>query len=548
MPAISWTITRGGGDTRTLADWQIKSARRALVNLGRDTLMLGFGGSDLLGNSPFDYGETLRLDRLVDGVATTVFRGRVSSRTRGAYGSAEGLSIEVSGPWWYLENLIFMQSLPYVTDTEQNPAPIAPATDVVSSQFPTVKKTSSTIVVSQDETGMTVDSKTQLLNAVNYAIAKGAPIALGVIDDGIAIPRDAIQDATCAEVILKSLRWTPDQSIFFDYSVNPPTLNVRTRANRAAFQINIADATTSEVEINPRDDLAVAGVTLNYLRRNSRQNFEFQTLDKDSAGPSPEGIGALVLTLELYGSYLVANPDPRAAGTYVVIAAEPVPAGLAAALYAAYSVVHYEGRIVTAEDECSGAAWISRKLSIANGVPDWSTAGMIIQRATEDLFSGRTELSVGPPRQLGAQDLLGLVRKGKTQPPTLGDSFGPTTPKTPDINPGTSDRRVNAPNGTITLNVFRGVNVGGPGFYGAWVGDVANVYITEGGIAHQLKARDLQVRIVTEYFGAKFVRVDKYISDPAANMEAMCRNDELIPQGAKPSYIVLTYTNPVTVT
>jgi hypothetical protein len=83
----------------------------ALVNQGRDVLTLGFAGTDLLGNSPFAPAEILRLDRVVDAVATTVFRGRLISETRGAYGATEGLTVQLAGPWWYLENLIVYMQL-----------------------------------------------------------------------------------------------------------------------------------------------------------------------------------------------------------------------------------------------------------------------------------------------------------------------------------------------------------------------------------------------------------------------------------------------------
>jgi hypothetical protein len=438
MPTIDWKLERiATGELKTLEGWQVRGAVRTLVNGGRDSLSLNFSGNDLLGNSPFVAGEILRLDRVVEGVTTTVFRGRVVGLIRGAYGSSEGFAVQVAGPWWYLENLVFMRTAEFVADPAANPSPAVGSTQLIGSDFVTVEKTTSVIFLKEDEFGSTIDSKEQLVAAIDYAIAKGAPIALGTIDDGIDVPRDSASDITCAELILRSLRWTPDQVVFFDYSVDPPTINVRTSANRTALAIDIEDEEIAEVEVNPRNDLAVAGVTINYLRRHQRTGMEFLTLDKDTAGPDPEGIGALVLTLELYGSYLV--------GTFLV-AAESLPVGLAASLFDAYSAIPYEGRILLVQEECSAIPWTSRKLAIANGVPEWESATILVQQSSEDIFRGRTELTIGPPRQLGAQDLLGLVRKGRTKAPTIAEGYGPTTPHQSDNFP--------APNTTDPKAIF----------------------------------------------------------------------------------------------
>lgn len=521
--AVVWKLARvGTGEEKTLTDWQIRSATRSLVNQGLDTLALGFAGNDLLGNSPFAPGETLRLDRVDGGVPTTVFRGQARKPRRGAYGATEAFSLQVDGPWRYLEKAIYTQLqrfvvYPLVVD---NPVPIPPSLQLGIDNFEVEDLTTSQIALAQDEGGSTVDSRAQILLALNFAIAKGVPIALGTIDDGIAIPRDAIQDVTCAEIILKSLRWTPDQSIYFDYSVDPPTINIRTGANRTALEIDIADEIISEVEINPADELAIAGVTINYLRRHQRTGIEFVTLDKDQAGPDPEGIGALIMTLELYGSYSISTSNPNDPGAVFIVAAEPVPEGLAASLYGAYSSVPYEGRVVTrplsGQGECEALPWTSRTLSILNGVPEWATAAMLVQQSREDIFAGRTELTVGPPRQLGAQDLVGLVRKGRTKPPILSSGFGPVIPAPP--NPafppaGSTDPRVefnptNTPD--LILYAWRGQGIGGG--YGVYAYDFVVVYQSIGGIGHGLSGSAIDIGSVVDFFGAKIGRgQDKYI-------------------------------------
>ncbi|MCA1659953.1 MAG: hypothetical protein LC642_05365 [Verrucomicrobiaceae bacterium] len=549
--SIVWKLARvATGEEKTLEEWQIRSAQLSLINQGADTLSLSFGGTDLLGNSPFNSAEILRLDRVVDDVATTVFRGRARPARRGAYGSTEGLSLLVEGPWWYLANTVYMQTDYFVTSPDANPAPTAPATTLAITDFERAAKSTSAILLREDQLGSIVDSREQIIDAIEYVIAKGAPIALGTIDDGIAMPRDSIQDTSCAEIISKSIRWTPDQAVFFDYSVDPPTINVRKKENRVAVEIDIADETVAEVEINPRDDLAVAGVTINYLRRHQRTDFEFVTLDKDQAGADPEGIGALVLTLELFGSYI---NQQLIAGvpTNVVIAAEDVPAGLAASLFAAYSDIPYEGRILLAQDECAALAWISKKLSILSGVPAWSAASMLVQQSVEDIFVGRTELTVGPPRQLGAQDLLGLIRKGRTKPPSIGDVLGGDggTPRSPDVPQDAGDPRLQFPPSEqpdLVIHAWRWINSGGPGWYGYVGYDHVIVTATPGGPGHGFSADALSIGSVADHFGVRIGRgQDKYqgLTDPIP----IHRDGEFpLNPNAYPSYRVLSYTAPIT--
>lgn len=441
MAAVTWKITRvATGETKTLEEWGIKGARRSLSNLGADTLTLLFGVADLRGNSPFEFREILRLDRIVAATSevTTVFRGRAMSPRRAAFGSSEGFSITVVGPWWYFDNLIYTQTTSFVERADANPTPANPR-GLQISDFVTKTFQSARILLNTDQAGTRVDTRSMILDALNFAIRKGVPIAIGTIDPGLSVPREELTDATIAEILLKSLRWTPDHSTFFDYSVDPPAFHIRRKADRALLEINIADEEVEEVELNPRDDVSLSGVTMNYLRRHQRNGFEFVTQDTDKAGPNPSGIGALIMTIELYGSYLVqtaAGPPP----TYALVAAEAIPIGIATTLYLAYASAAFEGRIKLVEQEVDAIAWTSRTLRVLNGVPSWSDAVMMIQGSDEDLFSGRTELTIGPPRSLGPTDLVGLVRKGRTPAPPLQnildrDGGSPNSPPFPGGNP-----------------------------------------------------------------------------------------------------------------
>jgi len=426
---IAWKLTRvATGETRTLEDWGIKSATRSLINQGRDTLTLGFPGNDLLGNSPFDYGETLILDRVVgeDDVytATTVFRGRIIAELRAADGANEGLTVTVAGPWWYLENLVYTQPANFATN-------ISAATAALASGWPLAAQNTSRILFAEDQFRSRVDSRFMVVEALDFAIAKGAPLQYGIIDPGISIPREELSDVTCASIILRSLKWTPGQSLWFDYTTNPPTLVIQERANREVREIDVEDEEIEQVELNPRRDLIVPGVRINYVRRHQRYlmgaeptyvltPIEVMTLDPEEAGPDPTGMGALIFTTELFGSTVyqsMVGPPPA----FTIVAQEDAPEGIAAALYAAYSALQFEGRIALARQECDDSAWIGLALRMLNGNPAWTERLMDVRQSDDDLFHGRTELTIGPNNQLGPGDLLDLLRKGKTLPPMRGD-------------------------------------------------------------------------------------------------------------------------------
>jgi hypothetical protein len=330
-----------------------------------------------------------------------------------------------------------------------------------------------------------------IIEALEYAIAKGAPLAIGTIDDGIQMPREVLQDLTCAEIILKALRWTPDQMSWWDYSVNPPTLNIRTRAHRALLSLDVNDKAIQRVDLNPRYDLVAAGVTLNYLRKHQRPNFEFTTLDADQAGPDPLGFGAIVTTIELEGSYVTQGPTVGGSTPPPDITPqEAAPVGLALSLYNAYKDLGFEGPVSFFAGNVS-PLYLSKTLRILNGAPAWTAATIDIQQAAIDLFAANdadgeyyaVELTVGPPRHLGPTDLVGLARKQRTNKGPLigGPSNNPDAggaPALPKWNYGNPTIPTANQHPDIILNYYYGQDAGFPDSYGGLDGDNCKIHQT----------------------------------------------------------------------
>jgi hypothetical protein len=93
--------------------------------------------------------------------------------------------------------------------------------------------------------------------------------------------------------------------------------------------------------------------------------------------------------------------------------AEPVPAGLAQALYDAAGVLQYDGVLELTEEECSGVGSPGLLLNLAGGRAEWATMAAQIQRVEEKIDLGLTRLMVGPAKHLGHAELTTWLRANR---------------------------------------------------------------------------------------------------------------------------------------
>lgn len=427
---MSWTLARtNAADERTLLEWAIKSATLDADNIGGETLELGFGLLDLLASLPFDDDETLLVSR--DGAA--FFRGRSMGERRGAFGSAEGATLKLEGPWWYLDNLIFQRQTGFVLDPTSNPTPGNPD-GLQIGDFETVPYFSSIVTLGLDAHGARLDTAAQITEILEFAIDHDAPIAIGTIEPALSGPRDEVQDLSCGALILRLLKFSPGHTILWDHSVNPPAISIVARASRDPIDIDIEDRALRQIQLNPRRDLKITGVTINYLRIHTRVGFQFFSLQKEVAGPDPEGIGAIVLTLGVNGSYVIEGDT--------VYPQEAAPIGIADAIYEEFSIVPFEGSVVLVDQVIP--PWLGRRLNIAGGLPAWAAARIPIQAIRLDLFPltdsdgewFRTELRIAPATQFkpGLRSVgLNTISPGFTGPPA--DPNIPVIPPIPHVFP-----------------------------------------------------------------------------------------------------------------
>lgn len=108
---------------------------------------------------------------------------------------------------------------------------------------------------------------------------------------------------------------------------------------------------------------------------------------------------------------------------------ESVPVGLAAAMYAAMSVVHYEGQAQIEGQECDFSLRPALLLNITGGRLEWATMAAALQTVAHDIDSGSTTLQFGPPSQLSPQAFAEMLRGNRNAKATyrLAERTGTAT-------------------------------------------------------------------------------------------------------------------------
>lgn len=98
--------------------------------------------------------------------------------------------------------------------------------------------------------------------------------------------------------------------------------------------------------------------------------------------------------------------------------AEEVPSGLAATLYAVLNPLQWEGTIPMVEDEPTDLPSPGVAINISGGSDAWETMATPVQLRTTTLSTGTTQITVGPPSQLGVQDLVEIYRNNRNRKPS----------------------------------------------------------------------------------------------------------------------------------
>ena len=276
---MTWYLSYQG-TKKSFSEWNIFHATRRILNQGTDTFSFQSERNTL----PFNCDEIVEIFK----DNTRWFYGRITQIPCEYTSDQTYKTYLVSGPNWYLEHLVYQQPWQYFKDGDQTQ---------------TIPINRSLCVLGQDENGNTIDAQQCLTNIIQYAIQHGAPITCGNIQGfNFLFPCETIKDCSCAEVIKKLFRWTPDAVIWFDYATAKPTLHISRGEFLKSNTLSIHEL--SKFTLNPRKDLKVSSVVIKYEHTHSNENTSWKTttIDAYPQNATGEELNALVLTIELEGT------------------------------------------------------------------------------------------------------------------------------------------------------------------------------------------------------------------------------------------------------
>ena len=118
------------------------------------------------------------------------------------------------------------------------------------------------------------------------------------------------------------------------------------------------------------------------------------------------------------------NADANSGKTYrkvaLAVSGESAPTNFAAALYAAWSQLQYQGSLTLHQSEALAATYFGRKVNVTGARSEWTTMAAIVQSLDEHLDTGRTVVTFGPARHISPDDLITLLRAVRARPVAYG--------------------------------------------------------------------------------------------------------------------------------
>lgn len=91
------------------------------------------------------------------------------------------------------------------------------------------------------------------------------------------------------------------------------------------------------------------------------------------------------------------------------VSGEPIPTGVAAALYAAWNQLQYAGSISLLAEDVGATSYLSRKLNLTGGRSEWASMNALVVGQTDEVDGGRTTLTLGPAKRVSPDDLISLL-------------------------------------------------------------------------------------------------------------------------------------------
>lgn len=309
------TLQDGSGTEQSLADWgfALDGSTLSRSNSAQDVLTLPLPGASISGTPLFAFEDilTLRVGRTRTGTpghytyagGALKFQGKMQNPILTWQGNREVVTYVILGPWYDLEHTLFQQT---VTCWNGSALVQQPKADLCLF----TKYDSGTGGLDIITTGQQITEILNYLLGIYASQGMAAPFQVGTIDTSITVggvntqvnvPTLTCKPMMCSEAIRKCLQISPDAVLWFDYSTNPPTINVKRQSALTAKTLAIADGVSHKsIRLIPRYDLQVRGVKISYKTTGSvnGNNYVEYTDDKYPSVGFPSGDGGLRVIVE----------------------------------------------------------------------------------------------------------------------------------------------------------------------------------------------------------------------------------------------------------
>ena len=270
--------------SKPIEDWGVSKAKIQRKNCACDTFEATFIlPAEIEGIAPGDIIE------IFDG-ESRIFFGSVSKLSVAKNGGSSEMEMLAKNPWSDLEECVYQQK--WALRSMENGALVLGNT------------LRSRVVLGQDNNGNKIDIADQISDILGFAISCGAKFQISqILADGEML-FDEILDLSCAESLLRVLKWIPNTSVYFDYNTpGYPSINVIPRTMLSTVQTDIAAGNVRSFEVSPRPDLKLNGVSIKYESENIVDGVSSLGVSEDNY-PSTfnsKSMRGLVMSVELDG-------------------------------------------------------------------------------------------------------------------------------------------------------------------------------------------------------------------------------------------------------
>jgi len=383
----------------------------------------------------------------VDAVATQWFKGKVTGIPRIGAPEGEALKYTVTGPWWYLDNLVYRQNFPL--DPTANPTVADPSAH-----------RRAVAIIGQGPDGNPVINVAAQTDILDWCIASGADFERGDLPEGYRVPYTGLTAPTCAEALRTSLRWMPDAASRFDYTEEVPVFSIIRRGDADAVTLDLtSEPSIKSISINPRPDLKIDHVVIQEVAVNFDNAFVVEE-QVDPPGSTGREFGSIVIPL-------------------TADLTSPIFPGLAENWRSGLSTLQYQGTLVFVEEECLRTVRPGDVVNLTGGLAAWATMRAQVVEVHEDIDAGETEWTFGPPEHLSVQDLVEMIQSARGQ--TASDLGAPITAGRRDPTASGIEKKgfVDASSGSFT----GGIDADNATFVTLHVTDTATIVAISGNTA-----------------------------------------------------------------